>query len=421
MAPAGVPFHGAARRDGGGLRGIADALSSSLMDWPRDPIAAVTHLDPYPFYAELAAHRPLYRDDGLSLWVASSAAAVTAVLASDLCRVRPPAEPVPRALLGSPAGELFGHFIRMNDGPGHCPFRGALATALDALGPASVAEPSRRWARALVSGVSGHGVSGNNDPADFSFRLSGMVLASLLGVPEQDLERTVLWNRSFVAAATPGASPAALEEGKEAAGHLLNLFRSLLASSSEGLLATLAAAARQVGRGDDTVIAANGIGLLFQAYDATAGLIGNTLIALAAARGLRERAAVDPGLLSQVVQETLRFDPPVQNTRRFVARDGVVAGEAMKEGDGILVVLAAADRDPAANPDPDRFDPLRADRRIFTFGAGGHACPGERLAATIAQAGVDALLHAGLDPERFAAGRAYKPAANVRVPFGEGT
>ncbi|HEX4497639.1 MAG TPA: cytochrome P450 [Thermoanaerobaculia bacterium] len=383
------------------------------MDWPRDPIAAVTHPDPYPFYAELVAHRPLYRDETLSLWVASSAAAVTAVLASDLCRVRPPAEPVPRALLGSPAGELFGHFIRMNDGPGHCPFRGALATVLDALDPASVAEPGRRWARALVGGV-----PGVNNPADFAFRLSGMVLGSLLGVPEQDLERTVLWNRGFVAAATPGASPAVLAEGKEAAGHLLALFRSLLASPSAGLLTTLAAAARQVGRGDDTVIAANGIGLLFQAYDATAGLIGNTLIALAADGDLRERA-VDPGLLSQVVQETLRFDPPVQNTRRFVARDGIVAGEAMKEGDAILVVLAAADRDPAANPDPDRFDPFRTDRRIFTFGAGGHACPGERLAATIAQAGVEALLHAGLDPERFAAGRLYKPAGNVRVPFRE--
>lgn len=382
------------------------------MDWPRDPIAAVTHPDPYPYYAELVAQRPLHRDETLSLWVASSAAAVTAVLASDLCRVRPPAEPVPKALLGSPAGELFGHFIRMNDGPGHCPFRGALATVLDALRPANVVEPSRRWARALVD---------RSDPADFAFRLSGMVLGSLLGVPEQDLEQTVLWNRSFVAAATPGASPTALDEGKEAAGHLLDLFRSLLTSPSAGLLGALAAAARQVGRGDDTVIVANGIGLPFQAYDATAGLIGNTLIALAADGDLRERAAADPDLLSQVVQETLRFDPPVQNTRRFVARDGVVAGEAMREGEAILVVLAAADRDPAANPDPDRFDPFRTDRRIFTFGAGGHACPGERLAATIAQAGVEALLHAGLDPESFAAGRAYKPAANVRVPFGEGT
>ena len=122
-------------------------------------------------------------------------------------------------------------------------------------------------------------------------------------------------------------------------------------------------------------------------------------------------------MLEQVVLETLRFDPPVQNTRRFVARDGVVAGEAMQESDAILVVLAAANRDPAANPDPDRFDPFRKDRRIFTFGAGGHACPGERLATTIAQAGVEALLRAGIDPNASPASSPIVPAANLRIPF----
>jgi cytochrome P450 len=385
------------------------------MSRPQDPIAAVVHPDPYPYYAELVASRPLYRDEALRLWVASSAAAVTAVLASDLCRVRPPAEPVPQALLGSAAGEVFGHFVRMNDGPGHCPFKGALSTALDALDPARIAGPSRRWARSLAAGIGPD--AGLGRLTGFAYRLPVVAIATLLGVPEEDLDRTVLWTQRFVAAATPGCPPEALEPGKEAAGHLLDLFRSLLDRSTDGLLAALAAEARRVGRSDATVIAANGIGLMFQAYDATAGLIGNTLIALAGDRGLRERAAAEEGVLAQVVQETLRFDPPVQNTRRFVAHAGVVAGAAMREGDAILVVLAAADRDPAANPEPDRFDPFRKDRRIFTFGAGGHACPGERLAATIAQAGVEALLVAGLDLEGFAATRAYRPAANLRIPF----
>jgi cytochrome P450 len=100
-----------------------------------------------------------------------------------------------------------------------------------------------------------------------------------------------------------------------------------------------------------------------------------------------------------------------------VAREGAVAGAAMRENDAILVVLAAANRDPAANPDPDRFDPFRRDRRIFTFGAGGHACPGERLATTIAQAGVEALLRIGIDTERFVGALTYRPATNLRVPF----
>lgn len=149
---------------------------------------------------------------------------------------------------------------------------------------------------------------------------------------------------------------------------------------------------------DDSAIAANGIGLLFQSHDATAGLTGNTLVALATNREAREQVSADTSLLGEAILETLRYDPPVQNTRRFVARDGVVAGEPMAAGDAILVVLAAANRDPVANPNPDQFDLLRKDRRIFTFGAGVHACPGERLATTIAQAGVEQLLRSGLDP-----------------------
>ena len=54
------------------------------MLFPQDPIAAVTHPDPYPYYADLVAHKPLYYDDRLRLWVASSASVVTAALTNDL-------------------------------------------------------------------------------------------------------------------------------------------------------------------------------------------------------------------------------------------------------------------------------------------------------------------------------------------------
>ena len=373
------------------------------MNSPPDPVAAVTHPDPYPFYADLVTRRPLYRDDALGFWVAASAEAVTAVLSSDLCRVRPPAEPVPTAILGSPAGEIFRHWVRMNDGPGHCPFKAALSTALGAFDPARIFELSRSLARDLDAG----------DLADFAFGLPVQVVASLLGLPRGELRETFLWTRSLVAGVAPGASSEAIERGKEAAGLLLDRFRSRL---GEGFLADLAREAPYAAR---EVIVANGIGLLFQSHDATAGLIGNALVALAGNPEARERASADAGLLHQVLLETLRFDPPVQNTRRFVARDGVVAGQAMREGDAILVVLAAANRDPALNPDPDRFDPPRRDRRMFTLGAAVHSCPGGDLAVTIAQAGVERLLRSGLDLERFAGARTYRPSGNARIPFME--
>jgi cytochrome P450 len=72
---------------------------------------------------------------------------------------------------------------------------------------------------------------------------------------------------------------------------------------------------------------------------------------------------------------------------------------------------------PAANPSPDRFDVARKDRRIFTFGAGGHACPGEALAATIAAAGVGEALRRGVDLDALAEEVSYYPSANVRIPI----
>jgi cytochrome P450 len=378
------------------------------MTHPPHPVAAVTHPDPYPYYAELVARRPLYRDEALGLWVASSAETVTAVLTSELCRVRPPAEPVPGALLGSPAAVIFGRLVRMNDGPWHDAVKPALAQSLDALAHERVAEESERWARALAADL---------DLATFPFRLSSHVVGALLGVPAPALPEVARWTGELVEAFAPTGSVPRIEHGKAAAARLLDLFRSLLATRRDGLLLALGGRGGHAGQDEGTAIVANGIGLLTQAYEATAGLIGNTLLVLAALPAVRTLVAADAGILPDVVEEVLRFDPPVQNTRRFLARGGAVAGQAMNEGEAILVVLAAANRDPAANPDPARFDVARKDRRSFTFGVGPHACPGQALATAIATAGVASLLRAGVEPRRAAAGACYRPSLNGRIPL----
>jgi cytochrome P450 len=140
---------------------------------------------------------------------------------------------------------------------------------------------------------------------------------------------------------------------------------------------------------------------------------------LAADAELCVRMAGDERALTAVVREVVRWDAPVQNTRRFVARAGLVAGEPMKEGDTILVVLAAANRDPAVNPEPDRFDAGRSSRVAFTFGIGPHACPGEVVATAIASAGVHELLQAGLDPVRLGRPSAHRKSVNVRMALWE--
>ena len=386
------------------------------MEFPRDPVAAVTHRDPYPYYASLATEKPFYRDEALGLWVASSAAAVTEVLTCDLCRVRPPAEPVPKALLGSPAADIFRHLVRMNDGASHCPFKRTVSATLDSVDRIRVAEQSMTSARTLANEL--EPMADPRRLADFAFRLPVYVVAGLLGIPADGLGQVARWTGDFVRCLSPLSTPEEIERSKTAAGQLLDLFRSLLAGrQTGGLLGTLAAEAQRLGREDVDVLVANGIGFLSQSYEATAGLIGNTLRALISQPGVREQVAGDPGLLGHVVQEVLRYDPPIQNTRRFLAGSGELFGRQVKEGDAVLVVLAAANRDPAANPDPGRFEALRESRRHFTFGAGAHACPGEALAAGIAEAGVRQLMLSGLRFEELAGPLSYRASANARIPL----
>src|SRR5262245_59973049 len=163
-----------------------------------DPIAAATRDDPYAWYAGLAVQRPLYYDERLGLWVAAGADAVTSVLGSALVRVRPPAEPVPTALLGTPAGDIFRHLVRMNDGAGHCPFKQAIAATLLAVDQELLATLADRRAQRLSTALGpspdGPGING------FAFALSSHVIGSLLGVPGDRLPDLARWAGDFVRA-----------------------------------------------------------------------------------------------------------------------------------------------------------------------------------------------------------------------------
>jgi cytochrome P450 len=383
---------------------------------PADAIAAATHADPYPYYRRLAAERPLCRDESLGMWVAASAAAVTAVLASDICRVRPPSEPVPRALLGSPAADIFRYLVRMNDGETHCPFKRAIVTTLDGIDAARLAAVTREECERLARDISP--LSAPDRLTRFIFVLPVRAMARLLGVPADRLDDVSHWTHAFAVAITPLADAEQIAAGKEAAGELLRLFHALLAlpGASDDLLQRLAGEAKRRGRDATDVIVANGIGFLSQTYEATAALAGNTLLALAHDHAVAERVKVTPSLVESLVAEVARYHSPTQSTRRFVAQDGVVAGQPMRQGDVILVLLAAASHDGAATARPAKFDVDRPDRHPFTFGAGLHACPGRGVATLIAEIAVGYLLQAGLDPAQLPAIVSYRRSAHLRIP-----
>jgi len=382
---------------------------SSFADAPADPVSAATHADPYPYYAELRAGPPLVWNETLRAWVASRADTIEPLLlAHGALRVRPAAEPVPRAILGSPAGEVFGHLVRMNDGTAHQAHRPALQRALAGLDLDAVYSDALQVAR----DVPAHPLS------DALFSKPVLAVAHLLGFAGEALPQVDRWMRDFVACLSPLSSAGQLQAASVAAGELMGRFEILTAGTPprHGSLLAGVVAESDASAPLTRSLLANLVGLLSQTCDATAGLLGNSLIALMREPSLREAARTRDGLRA-VVEETARHDPSVQNTRRFCVEPLTIAGTKIAAGDAVLLVLAAANRDPAFNPDPDRFMLSRARRRMLGFGHGVHACPGQALACTLAAAGLEALLDRAPDLDAMRErGWSYRRSANARIP-----
>lgn len=353
-----------------------------------NPLLTAPHQpDPYPLYAQLRAALPggLHHDAELGLWVASSAAAVQAVLQHPALRVRPPAEPVPRTVAGTPSGAVFGGLMRQNDGPVH--------------------QKGKAWATPFLQrdwqvGEAAHRVV-REGASPSAADLNGLLFEAPV---------RVLW---------------ALLHGADDAGTLPSDVRGLIASWSPTADASTRergneAAARLLARCEGD---ANRVGLFTQTCEATAGLMGAVLVALQREPGLRAQWQADPSLDDALALEVARHDAPVQNTRRFAAEDCEVHGLTVKTGDAILVLLASANRDPAANPEPDRFDLQRTAPRCFTWGLGGHACPGATLSRRIAVA----LLRTWHDEDAIGIATAtrhwyHRPSPNGRLAqFGTAT
>lgn len=387
---------------------------------PQHVRAAPSHPNPYPYYGRLAREQPLFRDEVNGWWVAASAATVNEVLRSELCLTRPPGGSVPAALRG-PAAEVFGRIVRLRDDETHGLMKAAVAAALRGLDLDIVAGLTQARAAEL-----------NNElgfPLDeakttqFMFALPARVIAQLLGIPPERYGDVVSWLGDFGSAAAsavtgiPAPDAALFARGHRAAQGLIDLIGGLGNNERGPLLNALLQQTQRAGCTDPADVSANAVGYMFQGYAATAALIGLTLLALARRPELRAQVEADRALLGQVIQEVLRYDPSTNSTYRFVARDGVIAGQKLRQGDMIIVLIAAANRDPALNPEPDLFDVARQNRKYFEFGAGAHACPADKFAPLIAVIAVDHLLTHGTPLERLESCLSYVTSGHVRIPL----
>lgn len=365
-----------------------------------DPIIAATHADPYPYYAQLRAEGGLAFHPGLKMWVASSARAVAAVLAHPDCHVRSAQEPVPRAIVDGMAGLVFGQLMRMNeDERQRCP-RSAIAPGLELVDAREVeALVSARLITADATGL-----------YNAMFRGPVCVVAALLGfTPAQGRDISEL-TADFVACLSPSSGAAQLTAAHAAAEQLSGYCVELLADP-DNHSHLLGGIRQRFASGAPQTLIANLIGLFSQTFEATAGLIGNAVLALIEHPSLRSESTPVEDLLAEVQ----RFDPPVQNTRRFVAAPCEIDGVRFNAADVILVLLASANRDPQLNDNPDAFLLHRPNRHSFTFGTGRHQCPGQRLALSIAGATLKQFL--AMRPALEHLKLEYRPSANGRIPL----
>jgi len=356
-------------------------------------IAAVCANDPYSYYASLACSPCLVWRDGM--WIAAHPEVVREVMTHASCRVRPADEAVPAAIVGGSAAEVFGVLVRMNDGEvRHVAPRLVLQRALAGVPGDVVRAAAVRVARDVWSDVRPDGVHAHADAGGAVTRWVNeapvRTVASLLGFEDAHLPQVAALVGKFVACLSPLSSAQQIGAAHAAAQELLAAFEALCKRSDAGaamnaaavagvahavkggsLLVEVLREAEAAGWRGERAILANLLGLLSQTYEATAGLIGNTLVALQRGAqwqgggGQRYEAALN------LVREVALHNPSVQNTRRFVAEDAYIGGVEVKRGQVILVVLAAG-----GTP----------------FGHGAHKCPGQTMAEIIAASAVEAML-----------------------------
>ncbi|MFJ6671720.1 cytochrome P450 [Actinosynnema sp. NPDC091369] len=216
-------------------------------------------------------------------------------------------------------------------------------------------------------------------PADlvggFALPVPSDVICLLLGVPVADQGFFSTRSRAHLDRSLSAEQVrAALDELH---GYLADLIRSRRATPADDLVSRLV---RDPGLSDEEAVGMTVL-LLVGGHETTANSIALSVLALQRDRACWEALVASPDLVDDAVEELLRFLSPVHHgVVRAVAGDAVVGGTALPAGEGVIASLFAANRDPAAFPDPDRLDLRRDARTHLAFGSGVHQCIGHSLA-----------------------------------------
>jgi cytochrome P450 len=361
---------------------------------PLDPEA---HADPYPQYRRLREHAPMLRGP-LGYWVLSRYADIAAVLRDPRFGVGVDEASLMLAMTQDGPGVAtmveLSRWMLFRDPPDHTRLRGLVSKAFTPRALEAVRPRVREIVNRLIDDFAGR--DGVDLIADLALPLPVTVISELLGLPIEDQAQAREWAEAIAQALDPIVTEDQALRADRAVRELAAYIGGVVArrrrEPGPDLLSRLIQAEDGGGHLSEAELIST-VGLLFGAgHETTRNLIGDGMLALLRHPGELQRLRDDPSLIRSAVEELLRYDSPVQIAGRGARADAVVGGQRIAAGEPMMLLVGAANRDPAQFADPDRLDVGRPDVKMLSFGGGIHFCLGAMLARTEAQIAIGTLL-----------------------------
>lgn len=347
----------------------------------RDP---ALHVDPLAYQRRFAEADPVHRNSQ-GLWVLTRYADVLAMLRDE--RVSTDRRNLYRNKLEPGRAYLthVEHNLFYRSGDDHRRLRAPLSRAFTPRALASFEAEVDARARSLAAALD---PGGFDLVPEFAKPLPLGAIATLLGVPDSELDNLAAWSMALIAALEPAAPRTVFTAADEAAAGMKALLADLLvlrrADPGHDLLSVVATSGLPV---SDDELLHNAIFLLSAGHDTTTAVLTGATALLIEQREQRRLLADSP----HAVDELVRMISPALMISRVAAAPIEIGDTVIETGAPILLGLAAANRDPAVFPDPDRLDLTRSQTGHLGFGFGPHVCLGAPLARMQIRLGLRAL------------------------------
>lgn len=346
----------------------------------------------YPFYARIQAEHPVYWSERLQRWILTRH--------DDVLAAYRDAQRYSSRTFGSrgagtrfddPAQDrvvdTFGRQILFLDKPEHTRLRRLVSRAFTPRSIASIRDYTADLTRSMLDGLRPGADRDGGDAdlvRDFAGPLPLAVVSEIFGVDIRDRNLYREWSDSLAFITAPNQPPdtlrAAFHHVDEMRGYLVDLVEERRGRLGDDLLSRMIEAEEDGDRFTTDEIVAMAMIITVAGHETTTSLLVNALRLLLDDADLARRIGADDALRRTAIEETLRWEPPLQFSTRIALEPIALHGVLIPAGASVALAPAAANRDPRVFDRPDLFDPGRNPNPHLTFGNGAHACLGANLA-----------------------------------------